>query len=51
MKHYGYVVAAGIILQIVACMMNGDDKYLGVQVGIGLVGVLLMIIGFHHIAG
>lgn len=42
-------MVAGVTLQAVACLMNGS-RYSILQIGIGLLGVVLMILGFHHFA-
>ena len=44
-----HALVAGISLQVLACLMN-DSRFHGVQIGLGLVGVLLMIVGFHHLS-
>ena len=45
-----HALIAGISLQVLACLMSGD-RYPVVQIGIGLLGVILMIIGFRHLGG
>ncbi len=49
LESYGYDMVAGVTLQAVACLMN-DSRYSILQIGIGLLGVVLMILGFHHFA-
>ena len=48
MKLYGDALTAGVTLQVLACLMNGYNRASLLQTGLGLVGVLLMLIGFHH---
>ena len=50
MTVYGYALVAGIALQLVACLMSGDDASWVLQACIGLVGIALMVVAFHHFA-
>jgi hypothetical protein len=50
MTIYGYALVGGIALQLVACLMSGDDASWVLQACIGLVGIALMIVAFHHMA-
>ncbi|WP_428390480.1 hypothetical protein [Lichenicoccus sp.] len=45
-----HALIAGVALQVVACLMSGD-RYPFVQIGLGLLGVALMVIGFRHLNG
>ena len=45
-----HALIAGVSLQVLACLMSGD-RYPVVQIGIGLLGVVLMVIGFRHLGG
>ena len=50
MTIYGYALVAGIALQLLACLMSGDHAWPVLQAAIGLLGVILMIAAFHHMA-
>ena len=50
MTFYGYALIGGVTLQLVACLMSGDDVSWVLQACIALVGVALMIVAFHHLA-
>ena len=39
----------GVSLQVIACLMNSTDFHKA-QVGVGLLGVVLMVIGFHQLS-
>ena len=45
-----HALIAGVGLQVVACLMSGD-RYPVLQIGLGLLGVALMVIGFRHLSG
>ena len=49
MQMYGYALTAGATLQVVACLMNGNSRRCVLQIGVGLGGVALMAVGFHHL--
>ena len=46
----GYALPAGVTLQGLACLLN-DSRQSLLQIGVGLAGVLLMIVGIDHVAG
>ncbi len=47
----GYALPAGIALQVIACLMNDSNRLSVVQAGVALVGIVLMVLGFDHLAG
>ncbi len=47
-KVEAHVLALGLALQIIACLMNSSNFH-KLQISIGLLGVVLMIIGFHRL--
>ena len=43
-----HTLIIGVSLQVIACLMNSTDFHKA-QIGIGLLGVVLMIIGFNQL--
>ena len=44
-----HILIIGVSLQVIACLMNSTDFHKA-QIGVGLLGVVLMIIGFHQLS-
>ena len=42
-----HTLIMGVSLQMLACLMN-SSKFHKVQIGVGLLGVFLMVVGFHR---
>ena len=50
MKLYAHALPAGIVLQAIACLLNGGERHSLLPIVLGLSGVALMIMGFDHLA-
>ena len=46
----GHALIIGVSLQVLACLMNSSEFHKA-QVSVGLLGVFLMVIGFHRLPG
>ena len=46
----GHTLIIGVSLQMLACLMNSTEFHKA-QIGVGLLGVFLMVIGFRRFSG